>query len=930
MKKLIFFAISLAVFLSTNSFSQPSEGGSPYSFKHKEFQVQYSSITLEKPNMEQVLIEDAESEIKGELHKIGRSVYTNINLNNSGTWTNLPNGDRIWQLKIMVPDAQALVVYYDNFWLPAGAKLFLYNENQKQILGAYTESNNPPAGYFANEMIQGESVTLEYYEPSRTKGFSIINISAIGYIYRDAHFLAKYNDNQYKEFNTSDACEVNVNCPEGANWQDQKKGVARILVVEGGMQGFCTGSLINNVRQDCTPYFLTADHCGENSSTSDLNQWVFYFNYESSTCVTQATEPTANTLTGCSLKAHGGNGGQSGSDFYLVQLTTAPTFNPFYNGWDRSTTGSASGVSLHHPDGDIMKISTYTGALSSSDYNGSGVQSHWRVVWAATVTNHGVTEPGSSGSPIFNASKRIVGDLTGGASYCTALNSPDYYGKISYSWDQNGTTAAVRLKDWLDPDNTNVMSLDGFYCGGGSSLVANFSGNPLAVAVGGTVTFTDLSTGSPTTWAWSANPSAGVTYAGGTSAASQNPQMTFANAGLYSITLTASKTGSTDTETKTNYITVGNVPPHADFIGIPQSIPVGGSVNFTDQSAGVPTSWAWTFQGAVTTSSALQNPTNIVYNAVGLYPVKLKVSNANGSDSITKTNYINVSDNPQPVTPCDTFNMPLHGTAVLYSINYPGGVKGYISGTNGYSDKAKANYYVPSAPYNKLSGVLFKFGKGRKIPSSATNVVFAVWDNSGLNGSPGANPIATDTVYLGDIIANVAGHNYSYVDFGSSQPIVNTPVYIGVYLPTGTGDTLALLTNKNGETFPGIAWEQWRNDAWFNYSDSSSWKYNVAHAIFPIFCDPNAGISEFTPGDNILVYPNPATGSINIAFIDNPKSNLTVNIYNIVGQKVNSTSFNGQTRDIFNIDISTLKNGIYIINIETEGKIITKKISVLN
>lgn len=929
MKKFLFFAACLTFLFSANINAQPSEGGKPYSFKHSELVAKFDYITLAKPDLEKIMREDADFDQKGQLHKVGRSVYTNLNLNNSGTWTDLPNGDRLWRLKIMVPDAQALVVYYDNFWLPAGAKLYLYNENQKQVLGAYTEANNPTTGYFANEMVQGESVTLEYYEPSRTKGFSIININAIGYIYRDAHFLAKYDDNQLKEFNTSGACEVNINCPEGANWQDQKKGVARILVVEGGMQGFCTGSLINNVRQDCTPYFLTADHCGQNSSTSDLTQWVFYFNYESATCATQSTEPVSSTMTGCTLKAHGGNGGNSGSDFYLVQISGTPSFNPYFNGWDRNTAGSANGVGIHHPDGDIMKISTYTSTLTSASYGGSVPNTHWQVNWVATTSGNGVTEPGSSGSPIFNSSKRIVGDLTGGGSSCSALTQPDLYGKVSYSWDQNGTTAATRLKDWLDPDNTNAMSLDGFYCGGSTNIVANFSGAPLAVPVGGTVTFTDLSTGSPTTWAWSANPSTGVTYAGGTSAASQNPQMTFANAGLYSITLTASKTGSTDTETKTSYITVGNVPPHADFVGTPLSIPVGGSVNFTDLSGGVPTSWTWTFQGAATPSSSVQNPAGIMYNTVGLYPVKLKVSNANGSDSITKTNYVNVSNNPQPVTPCDTFNMPLHGTAVLYSINYPGGVKGYISGTNGYSDKAKANYYVPSAPYNKLSGVLFKFGKGRKLPSSGTNVVFAVWDNSGMNGSPGANPIATDTVYLGDIIANINGHNYTYVDFASSQPLVSTPVYIGVYLPDGTGDTLALLTNKNGETFPGIAWEQWRNGSWFNYSDSSSWKYNVAHAIFPIFCDPNAAISEFEPGDNLVVYPNPAGNSINIAFINNPKSGLKLNIYNTVGQKVKSISYDGIVSDIFTVDISNISNGIYILNIETEGRTITKKISVL-
>jgi PKD repeat protein len=74
--------------------------------------------------------------------------------------------------------------------------------------------------------------------------------------------------------------------------------------------------------------------------------------------------------------------------------------------------------------------------------------------------------------------------------------------------------------------------------------------------VGGTVNFTDLSTNTPTTWSWSITPASGWSYAGGTSASSQNPQVTFTTAGQYTIALTASNSAGSDTETKVNYITV--------------------------------------------------------------------------------------------------------------------------------------------------------------------------------------------------------------------------------------------------------------------------------------------------------------------------------------------------------------------------------------
>jgi len=925
MKKIIFFFV-LYTLISGLIKSQPSEGGKPFSFKHPDQSVKCGNEILQKPNMQLITQQDEFEEGKGVLKKVATKVYANFNLNNSGIWTELPNGDRIWKLKITIPDALGLTVLYDNFWIPAGARLFLYNENKKQVIGAFTENNNSSNGSFATELIQGESVTLEYYEPSRTMGFSIINISGLLYLYRDAGLLSKYGDNQYKEFGDAGACEVNINCPEGDNWQDQKKGVARVMIVEGASGGWCSGTLLNNVLQDCKPYFLLADHCAHSCTPSDLNQWVFYFNYEATACTNPSTEPTGNTINGCTKRAQGGNEGSTGSDFYFVELNSAPTFNPYYNGWDRSTTGSTSGVSIHHPAGDIKKISTYTQQLTSTDYNGSGVQSHWRVYWAATVTNHGVTEGGSSGSPIFNSSKLVVGDLTGGSSYCSALTSPDAYGKFSWSWDQNGSTAADRLKDWLDPNNTNVMSLTGMYCGGGS-INADFSGTPTTIPVAGTVTFTDLSTGGPTGWSWSVTPNTGVTYVGGTSSSSQNPQMQFANAGLYTISLTITKATDTDTETKNNYITVGDVPPVADFVGNPLSVLVGGTVNFTDLSAGAPTSWQWTFDGGSPGTSTTQNPTNITYSTAGDYTVKLKVSNATGSDSITKVNYIHVGNTPPPDKPCDTGLMPFPGTPVLYSINYANHVKGYISGTNGYSDKVKANFYVASAPYSKLYGALFKFGFAKRLSTANSNVIFAIWDNTGPSGKPGTI-IATDTLLLSDVIACTISHKYVFVDF-SSHPVISSGYYLGVYIPNAIGDSLALLTNKNNETFPGIAWEQWRNDSWYNYADSSSWKKNVGHVIHPIMCRADMNVEQYEKDDEFIIYPNPASTSLNIAFLSTPKEFLRISLYNLMGQKVASYNFEGYSKDALNIDISNCRNGIYILNIESKDKFVSKKISIL-
>ncbi len=172
--------------------------------------------------------------------------------------------------------------------------------------------------------------------------------------------------------------------------------------------------------------------------------------------------------------------------------------------------------------------------------------------------------------------------------------------------------------------------------------VADFIGTPTTVNVGGSVAFTDLSSGSPTAWAWS--------FPGGTpsSSTAQNPTVVYNTAGVYSVTLAVTNAAGSDTETRTDYITVIEVPdpPVADFIGTPTTVNVGGSVAFTDTSTiatGVPTSWSWSFPGGTPSSSTAQNPT-VVYNTVGTYDVTLTATNADGSDSETKINYITVND----------------------------------------------------------------------------------------------------------------------------------------------------------------------------------------------------------------------------------------------------------------------------------------------
>jgi hypothetical protein len=370
-----------------------------------------------------------------------------------GTWTNLPNGDRIWRLIIKAPGAQGMTLLYDRFFLPPGATLHLSSPQTNELLGAFTEKNNNKVKRFATGIVLGDVTVLEYYEPAAQRGRGALNVAQVGHAYR---FMG-----QLKGLGDSGNCQVNVNCEEGDDWQDEKRGVAHYTV--NGI-ATCSGSLVNNTAQDATPYFLTADHCiGGLDALGDMDGsgYVFYWDFERAGCDNTGPVPT-NTTSGATLVANNGD-----SDFALFRLTESPNINfiPYFNGWSAEETPIQGGVGIHHPALDAKKIATHNMVPTNSSVtavNGN----FWRVLWDPTPNGHSVTEGGSSGSALFNSESRIIGQLFGGSSLnCSdPANDQGLYGKIAWSWDANGASnPARRLRDWLDPANTGADVQDGAY-----------------------------------------------------------------------------------------------------------------------------------------------------------------------------------------------------------------------------------------------------------------------------------------------------------------------------------------------------------------------------------------------------------------------------------------------------------------------------------
>lgn len=431
------------------AFAQMTNTGYPVSWGIKQLSNKIDRHVMPAFDLQQIQQEDAINDPAWDRPwRFGYSHTTALNLQNSGTWQQLPNGDRLWRIELHSPNALTMNVVFDDYRLPDGATIYLYNPVTRQYFGAYTSTNNNPERVLGSTIVDGEDLVIEYFEPANVQGQGALQIAQVVHGYRT---IQTYPTLRYlKGLNTSGDCNHDVSCPVGTGWQDQINSVA-MLVANGN--GFCSGALVNNTSNDGTPYFLGANHCG----TGSVGSWVVRFNWESTTPICASTSSSVapsgprNEVNGAVLRAN-----NAGSDFSLVELNSAPTGNVYYAGWDRSTTPASQTTGIHHPDGDLKKICRDNNPASINTWNGASV-------WEVSDWDVGVTEGGSSGSPLFNQNKLIVGQLYGGGAACSGTNDnnrPDYYGRFDVSW--NGSSASTRLRDWLDPTGTNVTTLQGY------------------------------------------------------------------------------------------------------------------------------------------------------------------------------------------------------------------------------------------------------------------------------------------------------------------------------------------------------------------------------------------------------------------------------------------------------------------------------------
>lgn len=466
-------------------------------------------------DLEKIKAEDAADVLNDLSPRFAVPVPVDITTANAGTWEIASDGRHVWRYRVRSELASSFNFGFTDYNLPKGAELWVYSSDFTSRFGPYTIQNNHAHHQLWTPVVLGDDAVIELSLLATDRNNFRLHLTQIGQGYRGfgAKDLTpgpgcKPGGDKNSRVITSESCNMDVACL-GANdpWQANRRSVA----AQGtGGSRVCTGSLLNNTANDRSMLYITATHCGV-TATNAPSLFV-YWNFDAPSCrlpgsaasgSTTVVGPTNQTQTGATFLAQtndpfsGTTPANTRSDVTLVRFNNAanPAHNLYWSGWDRQDIASVcveptdptatAGLcaSIHHPDGDEKRITFVQENMFTADIAGAtGI--HWQANWdptppilpnipapQPTTLPPGVTERGSSGSPIYNANRRLVGVLSGGPSFCGATGGSlaDQYGKLAHAWEGLGT-ATTRVKDYLDPGNTGALFIDGIGSAGTYTL----------------------------------------------------------------------------------------------------------------------------------------------------------------------------------------------------------------------------------------------------------------------------------------------------------------------------------------------------------------------------------------------------------------------------------------------------------------------------
>jgi hypothetical protein len=396
-----------------------------------------------------------------EMNYFAYPIPFNVSLDNSGVWDTLQDSSLIWRIKITSFNSYFLILRFEELQINKFATLYAYTPDTLEIKH-YNYKSNKTGGMFSVGLFNGASVILEYHLPkTEIKNKGILKTKTVFHAFKS--LSATIND----DLNGSANCQYNVKCNQFNEYCDQRRSVALMAVLsdENHLVGGCTGSLLTNGKRDLKPYFLTARHCywcNNNLIPSEQVDFIFLFNHQSQNCDNPTQLPIFDVLEGGATIV----AANEQTDFALFELSQRlpGSYNTYYSGWYAVKEKPSSGACIHHPKSDIKKISLYTKEakfknkiIPLCEGESSGPDKTWDIDW-----DLGIIEKGSSGAPLFNQNKRVIGQATSVKKKlsCKKQNKGSLFGRFDISWDASGNSSE-RLYDWLHGTQSNIVGMSG-------------------------------------------------------------------------------------------------------------------------------------------------------------------------------------------------------------------------------------------------------------------------------------------------------------------------------------------------------------------------------------------------------------------------------------------------------------------------------------
>lgn len=358
---------------------------------------------------------------------------------------NMPRGDgsRVMRLELRSQGARGLRLKFSDLNRSSGLELRFHDPVKGTVLGPYTSPSRLPDGTWWSPTIFGDTIGVEM---TLRAGGRLDNrlpaITEVCYLFCDGV------DCSFAPSATL-PCHNDVTCTPSWATADAR-GIAVIYFVTGGGCSRCSGALLNRGPGDFSPLFATANHCISTQAEADSVDFVWFF--ETASCDGSPPVDGMHNLGSLLLKHH------PASDETLLGLYEQPATD-FYIGSNAGAWASGDAATgVHHPRGAFKRISFGTSAGSEEDApfcdptgpiscTCTGGQCIEVDVWLVNYSS-GTAEPGSSGSPIFDSSRRMRGVLTGGTESCPTVTKK--YGRFDRAY--------TYMRYFLD--NTDVPAAD--------------------------------------------------------------------------------------------------------------------------------------------------------------------------------------------------------------------------------------------------------------------------------------------------------------------------------------------------------------------------------------------------------------------------------------------------------------------------------------